>query len=107
MNSTKALNLVPDKSAERARVEDAIKGLLDAGLPRTYSTALYRQKCSAGFEHFYESYPVAPTKRDLPINERDQSMVGDGHAMGVAAQILEHKLWATAGWFQMTIQSLR
>ena len=28
-------------------------------------------------------------------------MVGDGHAMGVAAQILEHKLWATEGWFQI------
>ena len=28
-------------------------------------------------------------------------MVGDGHAMGVATQILEHKLWATEGWFQI------
>ena len=28
-------------------------------------------------------------------------MVGDGHAMGVAAQILQHKLWATEGWFQI------
>src|SRR6266566_1485518 len=28
-------------------------------------------------------------------------MVGDGHAMGVAAQILKHKLWATEGWFQI------
>ncbi len=28
-------------------------------------------------------------------------MVGDGHAMGVAAQILEHKLWAPEGWFQI------
>ena len=28
-------------------------------------------------------------------------MVGDGHAMGVAAQIVEHKLWATEGWFQV------
>ncbi len=28
-------------------------------------------------------------------------MVGDSHAMGVAAQIVEHKLWATEGWFQI------
>src|SRR5437879_9748785 len=28
-------------------------------------------------------------------------MVGDGHAMGVAAPILEHKRWATEGWFQI------
>jgi hypothetical protein len=28
-------------------------------------------------------------------------MVADGHAMGVAAQIVEHKLWATEGWFQV------
>jgi type I restriction enzyme R subunit len=41
----------------RARVEDAIKDALDSGLPRAYSTDLYKQKCSAVFEHFYESYP--------------------------------------------------
>src|SRR5437899_12647545 len=28
-------------------------------------------------------------------------MVRDSHAMGVAAQILEHKLWAPEGWFQI------
>jgi type I restriction enzyme R subunit len=39
----------------RARVEDAIKDALDA-LPRAYSTDLYKHKCSAVFEHFYESY---------------------------------------------------
>jgi len=43
--------------AGRARVEEAIKDLLDAGLPRAYSPELYKQKCSAVFEHFYESYP--------------------------------------------------
>jgi len=31
--------------------------LLDSELPRAYSPALYKQKCSAVFEHFYESYP--------------------------------------------------
>jgi type I restriction enzyme R subunit len=41
----------------RARVETSIKDLLDDGLPRAYSTELYSQKCSAVFEHFYESYP--------------------------------------------------
>ncbi|MGA7675119.1 MAG: type I restriction enzyme endonuclease domain-containing protein, partial [Rhizomicrobium sp.] len=45
------------RQAARARVEDAIKDLLDSGLPRAYSTDLYKQKCSAVFEHFYESYP--------------------------------------------------
>jgi type I restriction enzyme, R subunit len=45
------------RQAARARVKDAIKDLLDAGLPRAYSTDLYNQKCSAMFEHFYESYP--------------------------------------------------
>jgi len=44
------------RQAARARVEDAIKDLLDSGLPRVYSTDLYKQKCSAVFEHFYESY---------------------------------------------------
>jgi type I restriction enzyme, R subunit len=45
------------RQAARARVEDAIKDLLDTGLPRAYSTDIYKQKCSAVFEHFYESYP--------------------------------------------------
>ena len=42
---------------------------------------------------------VAPTKSDLVVGKRDQAMVGDGHAMGVAAQILEHILGAAKGWF--------
>ena len=28
-------------------------------------------------------------------------MVGDRYAMGVAAEILEHKLWSAEGWFQI------
>jgi type I restriction enzyme, R subunit len=51
------------RQAARARVEDAIKDSLDNGLPRAYSTDLYKQKCSAVFEHFYESYPA----RDVNI----------------------------------------
>ena len=42
---------------------------------------------------------VPPTKGDLAVGQRDQSMVGDGHAMGVAAEILEHILGAAEGWF--------
>ena len=29
----------------------------DAGLPRAYAPELYKLKCSAVFEHVYESYP--------------------------------------------------
>jgi type I restriction enzyme R subunit len=47
----------------RASVEDAIKDLLDEGLPRAYSKDSYAQKCSAVFEHFYENYP----QRDLNV----------------------------------------
>jgi type I restriction enzyme R subunit len=35
----------------------AIEDTLDSGLPRAYSKDLYKQKCSAVFEHVYESYP--------------------------------------------------
>ena len=42
---------------------------------------------------------VAPTKGDLVVGKRDESMVGDGHAMGVPAQILEYILRATEGRF--------
>jgi hypothetical protein len=34
-------------------------------------------------------------------------MIGDGYAMGVAAQILEHILRATEGGFEYTAQSFR
>jgi type I restriction enzyme R subunit len=35
----------------------AIEDALDAGLPRAYTLEIYKQKCSAVFEHVYESYP--------------------------------------------------
>ena len=34
----------------------AIEDMLDVGLPRAYDKSLYQQKCSALFEHLYESY---------------------------------------------------
>ena len=42
---------------------------------------------------------VAPTKGDLAVGKRDESMIGDGHPMGVAAQVLEDILGAAEGWF--------
>lgn len=45
------------KSTARAQLKLAIEDVLDTGLPRIYSRALYQQKCSAVFEHVYESYP--------------------------------------------------
>src|SRR6266702_6397311 len=44
---------------------------------------------------------VAPTESDFAIRKRDQAMVGDGHAMGVAAQILEHVVWTAERWFRV------
>ncbi len=46
--------------SEDQLVEQAAIGLfatLDSGLPRAYTPELYNQKCSAVFEHVYESYP--------------------------------------------------
>ena len=40
----------------RSRVKLAIEDLLDQGLPRAYNPDLYKQKCSAVFEHVYEMY---------------------------------------------------
>jgi type I restriction enzyme R subunit len=45
------------KSSARSQVKLAIEDLLDTGLPRAYGKPLYQQKCSALFEHLYESYP--------------------------------------------------
>ena len=40
----------------RAQVRLAIEDTLDTGLPRPYTKELYRGKCSALFEHVFESY---------------------------------------------------
>ena len=45
------------KAAARSSLKLAIEDTLDSGLPRAYSTDLYKQKCAAVFEHVYESYP--------------------------------------------------
>ena len=45
------------KSTARSKLKLAIEDTLDTGLPRAYTPELYQQKCSAVFEHIYESYP--------------------------------------------------
>ena len=45
------------KAAARSQLKLTIEDTLDAGLPRAYTPELYHQKCSAVFEHVYESYP--------------------------------------------------
>ncbi len=40
----------------RARVKIEIENALDVGLPRAYSKEIYESKCSAVFEHVYQSY---------------------------------------------------
>lgn len=45
------------KSNARSQLKLSIEDTLDTGLPRAYTPELYQQKCSAMFEHFYESYP--------------------------------------------------
>lgn len=45
------------KSTARSQLKLTIEDTLDMGLPRAYTPELYQQKCSAVFEHVYESYP--------------------------------------------------
>lgn len=45
------------KSAARSTLKLAIEDTLDSGLPRAYTPEIYNHKCSALFEHVYESYP--------------------------------------------------
>ena len=45
------------KSSARSQIKIAIEDMLDSGLPRAFTPELYRQKCSALFEHVYEKYP--------------------------------------------------
>src|SRR2546430_286838 len=43
------------KAQARAQVRLAIEDILDDGLPKKYSPDLYKQKCSAVFEHVFEN----------------------------------------------------
>ena len=45
------------KASARSQIKLAIEDILDSGLPRVYTPDVYQQKCSALFEHVYESYP--------------------------------------------------
>jgi type I restriction enzyme, R subunit len=49
------------KTEARSKVNEAIKDVLDAGLPRAYTPELYRAKCAKLFEHMYERYPERDT----------------------------------------------
>jgi len=49
------------KSAARSTLKLAIEDTLDSGLPRSYTPEIYSQKCTALFEHVYESYPERNT----------------------------------------------
>ena len=51
------------KSTARSQLKLTIEDTLDTGLPRAYTPELYHQKCSAVFEHVYESYP----ERDVGV----------------------------------------
>jgi len=45
------------KSTARSQLRLTIEDTLDNGLPRAYTPELYHDKCSAVFEHVFESYP--------------------------------------------------
>jgi type I restriction enzyme R subunit len=45
------------KSMARSQLKLTIEDTLDTGLPRAYTPELYEKKCSAVFEHVFESYP--------------------------------------------------
>ena len=44
---------------------------------------------------------VTPAKGDLLVDQGNESMVGDGHAMSVKAEIVEHILGAAEGWLRV------
>jgi type I restriction enzyme R subunit len=45
------------KASARSQLKITIEDMLDSGLPRAFTPELYKQKCSALFEHMYEKYP--------------------------------------------------
>jgi hypothetical protein len=59
--ATARSQLAAEVRGPRATHKLTIEDLLDTGLPRIYSRDLYQRKCSAIFEHVYESYPERDT----------------------------------------------
>jgi len=47
------------------------------------------------------------SESDLAIGKRDQAMIGDGHAVSVATQIVQHIFGPPKGRFKYTTQSCR
>ena len=47
---------------------------------------------------------VSPAEGNLVVLQADQTVIGDGHPVGVAAEIAENMQRATKGWFAVTIQ---
>ena len=46
---------------------------------------------------------VAPAKGDLVIDQGNESMVGDGDAVGVATQITQCMFWTSEGAFGVDV----
>jgi len=42
---------------------------------------------------------IAPAEADVPVGERDQSVIGDGDPVGVVAEVRQHMLRAPEGPF--------
>lgn len=42
---------------------------------------------------------VSPAKRDHVIQKRDETVIGDRHAMGVGAEVAKHLLGSAERWF--------
>jgi hypothetical protein len=66
----------------------------------------FRLSWLVGFAIMVSGLPVGvcfanifPLKRDLPVFEREQTLIGESDAMRVAAEIFEHLLRAAEGWF--------
>jgi len=58
--------------------------------------------CRQRHQAFYVSMrPVSPAECDISILERDQAIVGNGHSMGVAAEIAENIFRAAEGRLAM------
>ena len=59
LNTLKASKLVLDwrkRQQARAEVRVTIEKLLDHGLPKVYTPAIFEQKAAAVFQHIYDDY---------------------------------------------------
>ena len=87
--------LSPPPGGQKAEMADAYEAT------RQHMQQEPTQEFVGGDGHFALFVAVSivfPSECDFAVGKGQEAVVGDGHAMGVAGQILEYVFWSAEGW---------